>query len=125
MVRAARLRMVCTLCAYRAVMSEVDAPGTDSPLREASYRASSAVPGLTTVTTDRAAVLLGVSPMTIVRLIDRGVRRAEAEGQHRRISVSELARYHADTRSERRAAMAEIAGAITSATPADRQVQTR
>lgn len=45
--------------------------------------------------TQQAAELLGVSRMTVVRLIDRGELAARGGGVHRRIAASELARYQA------------------------------
>lgn len=77
------------------------------------------------VSADRAAALLGVSPIRVVRLIDRGVVRAETDEKHQQISPAELARFHTETRQPRRAAMAALTGEITAATPADRVVQTR
>ena len=56
---------------------------------------------------------------------DRGELRAETRAVHRRIPVSELARYQAETRTRRRSAMAELTGDVTEATPADRVIETR
>lgn len=78
-----------------------------------------------TVTTSEAAALLGVSRMTVVRLIDRGELPAETSAVHRRIPVSGLARYQADSQSRRRSALAELADDITETTPTDRVVETR
>lgn len=82
-------------------------------------------PAEATISTGQAAALLGVSRMTVVRLVDRGEMRAEAGGVHRRIAVSELARYQQETQARRRAAMANLAGDVTEDTPADRVIQTR
>lgn len=82
-------------------------------------------PAEATISTSQAATLLGVSRMTVVRLVDRGQLRAETSAVHRRIPVSELARYQAETRTRRRSAMAELASDVTEATPADRVIETR
>jgi uncharacterized protein YbjQ (UPF0145 family) len=60
-----------------------------------------------------------------VRLIDRGVLRADISAVHRRIPVSELARYQSETRNRRRSAMAELVGDITETAPADQVIATR
>ena len=78
-----------------------------------------------TVSTSQAAALLGVSRMTIVRLIDRGELHAEAGGVHRRVPVSELERYQAENRYRKRAAMTKLAGDITETTPPDQVIETR
>ncbi|NYG35536.1 helix-turn-helix domain-containing protein [Janibacter alkaliphilus] len=82
-------------------------------------------PAEATISTSQAAALLGVSRMTVVRLVDRGDLQAETSAVHRRISVSELARYQAEAQSRRRSAMTELAGDVTAATPADRVIETR
>lgn len=82
-------------------------------------------PAEATISTGQAAALLGVSRMTVVRLVERGELRAETTAVHRRIPVSELARYQAETRTRRRSAMAELAGDVTEGTPADRVIETR
>lgn len=82
-------------------------------------------PAEATISTSQAAALLGVSRMTVVRLVDRGELRAETSTVHRRVPVSELARYQAETQARRRSAMAELAGDVTEATPSDRVIETR
>jgi excisionase family DNA binding protein len=82
-------------------------------------------PADATVSTQQAAALLGVSRMTVVRLIDRGDLRAEGGAVHRRISVSELARYQAENSRRRRAAIAELADDIDEETPPDEVILTR
>ena len=77
-----------------------------------------------TVTTQQAAALLGVSRMTVVRLIDRGELTAEG-AVHRRIFASELARYTAESSRRRRSAMAELANEIGEGTPPDQVIETR
>lgn len=83
------------------------------------------LPADTLVSTQRAADLLGVSRMTVVRLIDRGDLRAEGGGLHRKIAATELERYRAMRRDRRRAAVHELAQDITENTPADRVISTR
>jgi len=82
-------------------------------------------PAETTISTSQAAALLGVSRMTVVRLVDRGEIRAETSVVHRRIPVSELARYQEEIQTRRRSAMAELAGDVTEGTPADRVIEVR
>jgi len=83
------------------------------------------LPSDTLVSTQQAADLLGVSRMTVVRLIDRGELAAEGGGVHRRIAASELARYHAVSTSRRRAALHDLAQEIGEGTPPDRVISTR
>lgn len=82
-------------------------------------------PADATLSTQRAAALLGVSRMTVVRLIDRGELTAEGGAVHRRISVSELARYQAESSGRRRSAIAELADDIDEDTPPDEVIDTR
>lgn len=82
-------------------------------------------PAEETISTSQAAALLGVSRMTVVRLVERGELRAETSAVHRRIPVSELARHQAEAKTRRRAAMAELAEDVTEATPPDRIIETR
>src|SRR5699024_449479 len=77
------------------------------------------------ISTSEAAALLGVSRMTVVRLIDSGRLRAQTSTTHRRVAVSDLARYRAETAARRSAAVAELAGDITETTPDDRVIATR
>jgi len=77
-----------------------------------------------TVTTQQAAALLGVSRMTVVRLVDRGELGAEG-AVHRRIFVSELARFQAESSRRRRSALAELADEISEGTPPDQVIETR
>jgi excisionase family DNA binding protein len=78
-----------------------------------------------TVSTQQAAALLGVSRMTVVRLIDRGELGADTAAVHRRIPVSELARYQRETQGRRSAALDELAGGIDRDTPPDHVISTR
>ncbi|MGH3099229.1 MAG: helix-turn-helix domain-containing protein [Streptosporangiales bacterium] len=77
------------------------------------------------VSTQRAADLLGVSRMTVVRLIDRGELTAQGGGVHRRIAASELARYQATSAARRRAALDGLAQEIGEDTPPDQVISTR
>ncbi len=65
----------------------------------------------TLISTQQAADLLGISRMTVVRLIDRGDLTAEGE-VHRRIRASELARYRDVSSRKRRAALQELVARI-------------
>ena len=78
-----------------------------------------------TVSTQQAAALLGVSRMTVVRLVDRGELTAEGGAVHRRISVSKLARYQAESGRRRRSAIAELADDIDEDTAPDEVIETR
>lgn len=77
------------------------------------------------VSTQKAADLLGVSRMTVVRLIDRGELAAEGGGIHRHIAASELARYQAASAARRRAALHGLAQEISEDTPPDQVISTR
>ncbi|CAM2921748.1 helix-turn-helix domain-containing protein [Skermania piniformis] len=76
------------------------------------------------VGTQQAAELLGVSRMTVVRLIDRGELAEEGGGVHRRIAASELERYRVAARPRRRAALRELAQDVSEG-DADRVISTR
>lgn len=82
-------------------------------------------PADATVSTQQAAALLGVSRMTVVRLIDRGELGAEGGAVHRRIFVSELARYQAESSHRRRTAMVELADDVSEGMPPDQVIETR
>jgi excisionase family DNA binding protein len=82
-------------------------------------------PADATVSTQQAAALLGVSRMTVVRLIDRGELSAEGGAVHRRIFVSELARYQAESSHRRRTAMVELADDVSEGMPPDQVIETR
>lgn len=77
------------------------------------------------VSTQQAAELLGVSRMTVVRLIDRGELIAEGGGVHRRIAATELARYRVSSAARRRTALLELAGDIGEDTLPDQVISTR
>lgn len=77
------------------------------------------------LSTQEVADVLGISRMTVTRLIDRGELRAEGGGVHRRITASEVARYRAERRTQRRAALRELAHEIGDGTPPDEIVTTR
>ena len=82
-------------------------------------------PADATVSTQQAAALLGVSRMTVVRLIDRGELSAEKSAVHRRIFVSELARHQAESSHRRRTAMVELADDVSEGMPPDQVIETR
>jgi excisionase family DNA binding protein len=83
------------------------------------------LPSDTVVSTQQAADLLGVSRMTVVRLIDRGELAAEGGGVHRRIAASELARYRRAIAARRRTALHGLAQEISEDTPPDQVIRTR
>lgn len=83
------------------------------------------LPADETISTQQAATLLGVSRMTVVRLIDRGELNAQGGAVHRRIAVPELARYQADSARRRRSAILELGADINEDTPPDAVVSTR
>lgn len=78
-----------------------------------------------TISTQQAAALLGVSRMTVVRLIDRGELTADTAAVHRRVPVSELARYQRESKARRSGALDELALDITEDTPPDEVISTR
>ncbi|HBX80070.1 MAG TPA: DNA-binding protein, partial [Propionibacteriaceae bacterium] len=77
------------------------------------------------VGTQEAAELLGVSRMTVVRLIDRGELSAQGGSVHRKIAAAEIERYRTATLTRRRAALHELAQDVTDDLPADRAISTR
>ncbi len=77
------------------------------------------------LSTQQAAELLGVSRMTVVRLIDRGELEAEGGGVHRRISAAELERYRKASVARRRTALRELAQDVAEDTRPDRVISTR
>lgn len=111
-----------------------DAPHAAEPARAAFERLVEVLesspeavvfPSDTTVSTQQAADLLGVSRMTVVRLIDRGQLAAEGGGVHRRIAASEVDRYRATSADRKRAALLRLAREIGDDTPPDTVVSTR
>jgi excisionase family DNA binding protein len=127
--QAQRLR-----AALERVLSEADALDASGSTRDAFLRlvdvleASPEAVVLSSdavVSTQKAADLLGVSRMTIVRLIDRGELTAEGGGVHRRIAASELARYRAASSARRRAALDSLAQEISEDTLPDQVISTR
>ena len=77
------------------------------------------------ISTQQAAALLGVSRMTVVRLIDRGELAADTAVVHRRVLVSELARYQRESKARRSAALDELGQDITQDMPPDEVISTR
>lgn len=108
---------------------EVSDSARDAFLRLVDVLESSAeavvLPSDAFVSTQQAADFLGVSRMTVVRLIDRGELSAEGGGVHRRIRASELARYRAVSTNRRRAALHDLAQEIGAGTPPDQVISTR
>jgi excisionase family DNA binding protein len=78
-----------------------------------------------TVSTQQAAAVLGVSRMTVVRLVDRGELPAEGGGVHRRILVSALARYQEESARRRRAKVADLNEDIHDQAVPDTMIVTR
>lgn len=123
----------------RAALEEVLGEATGSPGSIASTRSaflrlvdvleSSAdavvLPADAILTTQQAADLLGVSRMTVVRLIDRGELMVEGGGVHRRIAASELARYRTASATRRRNALHDLAQEVGDDTVADQVIRTR
>lgn len=77
------------------------------------------------LSTQQAADLLGVSRMTVVRLIDRGELESQGGGVHRRISAAELERYRRSSTTRKRNALRELTHDIADETPPDRVISTR
>lgn len=77
------------------------------------------------LSTQQAADILGVSRMTVVRLIERGELESEGGGVHRRISAAELERYREISAARRRTALRDLALDIDDDTPPDRAISTR
>lgn len=128
--QAQRLRAVLD----REFGASGDAPNTAASVREAFERLVDVLesnpeavvfPSDTVVSTQQAAELLGVSRMTVVRLIDRGELTADGGGAHRRIFASEVARYRAAAAARRKASLQGLAGEIGDDTPPDHITTTR
>lgn len=83
------------------------------------------LPSKELLSTQQAADLLGVSRMTVVRLIERGEIATEGGGVHRRIAADELARYHSSSSARRRSAISELVAEIDEDTPPDEIIRTR
>lgn len=79
----------------------------------------------TFLSTQQAADLLGVSRMTVVRLIERGELVAEGGGVHRRVAAAELARYRTSSAAARKSALRGLAQDIGEDTSPDRVIRTR
>ncbi len=114
--------------------SSGDGSSAADPTRTALFRvldvlessgAAVVLPANAFLSTQQAAELLGVSRMTVVRLIDRGELAAEGGGVHRKIAAAEIERYRTESQARRRAAMRELAQDITDDLPADRAISTR
>lgn len=70
-------------------------------------------PHTTTLTTQQAAELLGVSRPTVIKLLDKGDVPFERVGTHRRILLRDLLAYRERRRTEQYAALAETAVDVT------------
>lgn len=77
------------------------------------------------VSTTQAAEILGVSRMTVTRLVDGGELSSAGGGVHRRICVQELARYRSQRAERRRSALRSLAQDIDDETPPDDVIETR
>ena len=107
---------------------------TDSAVRDAFLRllavleespAAVVLPADELLSTQAVAEHLGVSRMTVVRLIDQGRLEAAGGGTHRRVRASEVERYLADRKAKRRSALASLAEDIDFDTPSDEVVTAR
>lgn len=107
----------------------VSAPARDALLRVVEVLESSGgavvLPVDALLSTQQAGELLGVSRMTVVRLIERGELRVEGAGVHRRISAAEVDLYRRASAERRRAAVRDLAQDITDGMPPDRVISTR
>ena len=61
----------------------------------------------TTITTQEAADLLGVSRPTLVRLIDAGKLPAEKINRHRRLPLGDVLEYHRELQEKQRRFIAD------------------
>lgn len=127
--QAQRLR-----AAVEDMFRDANAPDMSGSARDAFFRLvdvlesnpeAVVLPSDAFLSTQQAADLLGVSRMTVVRLIDRGDLAADGGGAHRRITASELDRYRAASARRRRAALHDLAQEIGERTPPDRVINTR
>lgn len=77
------------------------------------------------LSTQQAADVLGVSRMTVVRLIDRGELASSGGGVHRRLTAGDVARYRKQRERQRSRAVRELAQDVDEGIPPDRVVSTR
>lgn len=77
------------------------------------------------LTSGQAAEVLGISRMTVTRLVDKGELEATGTSVHRRIAATEVSRYQDARRRSRREAVRTLAQDVTSDSPADRAISTR
>lgn len=90
--------------------------------------AVSVVPRPTSLTTQEAADLLGVSRPTLVKLLDEGCIDYEKPGRHRRVQLQDLLEYQAGVRMRRNdllSEMTEEVGKRLTDEPPDTFVHTR
>src|SRR5699024_11171997 len=83
------------------------------------------LPATELMSTQQAAELLGVSRMTVVRLIDRGEIAVEGGGGHRREAAREVARYRSVRSARRKSVIQEFSQTIDDEPPPDEVVRTR
>ena len=117
--------------AFRSLVAQLDdlraaelvlADGTRLPLPEpiaevlsevasalAQGQAVTVAPQHTTLTTQQAADLLGVSRPTLVKLLEAGELPYTQPGRHRRIRLTELLAYRERIRTERKEGLDELA----------------
>lgn len=74
----------------------------------AEGRTINLVPSGSTISTQQAADMLGVSRPHVVRLLDKGEMMFDQPGVHRRIPVEEVIAYRERRRTERRAGLQRI-----------------
>ncbi|MFC9593128.1 helix-turn-helix domain-containing protein [Streptomyces sp. NPDC056944] len=71
-------------------------------------KAVSVAPQETTLTTQEAADMLGVSRPTLVKLLDRGDIPFTRPGRHRRVLLVDVLAYRSERRSKRRRGLDEL-----------------
>ncbi|HEY5882424.1 MAG TPA: helix-turn-helix domain-containing protein [Nakamurella sp.] len=80
----------------------------DAAAAMADGRAVSVTPIRTTLTTQQAADLLGVTRPTLVRLLESGAIPFTKPGRHRRVQLEDLVTFQVRQRDARRAALQEM-----------------
>lgn len=72
-------------------------------------QAVTVAPRQTTLSTQQAADLLGISRPTFVRLVESGEIEFSTPGKHRRVNLSDVLEYQERIRSQRREALEQLA----------------